>query len=303
MGSETHRHASRRKFPLQATILKHEFTSVKSRKFNLPLFYETWNHKYCSGHDDDTTMLINATIKVRSTKVSLVPYTKAHVPEYHEWMKDPDIQAATASEPLTLAEEYAMQESWRRDGDKLTFIVVKPTLGKERGQGWEGGEEEAIGDVNMFISTRDEDEEGHDGGGEKRVVGELELMIARKAKQGRGYGRAAISLFMVYIISHQKEILEEYARFHDDVNETTVRSDVTRRAKESLDYFSVKIGVANARSIKLFEGLGFEKVSEEANYFGEFELRLSTEWMSVEKMREKYAIESYEEMKYESEEY
>jgi hypothetical protein len=30
-------------------------------------------------------------------------------------MKDPFLQEATASEPLTLEEEYAMQASWRDD--------------------------------------------------------------------------------------------------------------------------------------------------------------------------------------------
>ncbi len=38
-------------------------------------------------------------------------------------------------------------------------------------------------------------------------------------------------------------------------------------------YFRVKIGKDNARSIKLFESLGFVKTEEVANYFGEFELR------------------------------
>lgn len=36
---------------------------------------------------------------------------------YHEWMKSPELQQLTASEPLTLDQEYDMQKSWREDDD------------------------------------------------------------------------------------------------------------------------------------------------------------------------------------------
>lgn len=52
---------------------------------------------------------------VEGGKVILVPYTAAHVPKYHEWMRDPALLQATGSEPLSLDEEYQMQHSWTVD--------------------------------------------------------------------------------------------------------------------------------------------------------------------------------------------
>lgn len=83
-------------------------------------------------------------------KVSLVPYDALHVSKYHEWMQDEWIRGTpvthfpcsplhasptpftasemTASEPLSLPEEYDMQQSWREDAAKCTFIVLDRSL-------------------------------------------------------------------------------------------------------------------------------------------------------------------------------
>jgi hypothetical protein len=44
------------------------------------------------------------------------------VPKYHEWMKSPFLQEMTASEPLTLEEEYEMQTSWHEDEESTNMI-------------------------------------------------------------------------------------------------------------------------------------------------------------------------------------
>ncbi|RMD41890.1 hypothetical protein DV735_g3216, partial [Chaetothyriales sp. CBS 134920] len=111
-------------------------------------------------------MLINSstTVQIRidshshspPSRLALTPYLPVHVPRYHAWMQDPTIRELTASDPLTLAEEYAMQRSWRADADKLTFIVYyhHSSIDKQgkRNQQLQlqlPSEEDMVGDVNL----------------------------------------------------------------------------------------------------------------------------------------------------------
>ncbi|GJN91709.1 hypothetical protein Rhopal_004732-T1 [Rhodotorula paludigena] len=73
-------------------------------------------------------------------------------------MGDEALREATASERLTLDEEYAMQQSWRLDEDKLTFIVhlrdpSAPTPTSDRLSFLAAHNDSAtmIGDVNLFL--------------------------------------------------------------------------------------------------------------------------------------------------------
>lgn len=240
-----------------------------------------------------------------------MPYEKSHVITYHEWMKDEvyllripffaqnltptqEIQEATASEPLSLDEEYAMQTSWRSDPDKLTFIACLPlpNLSESHPQsqsvsvsripaGLFGATDRMIGDVNLFLSPADEDEEG--------CIGELELMIAPVRARRKGYGRATILTFLQYIQAHMNEILEEYKKGKADDAQ-----------KMQLLQLKVKIGSKNEKSIKLFESLGFIKVEEGPNYFGEFELVFEG-LFGEERMRgllERYGVEGYRKLEY-----
>jgi RimJ/RimL family protein N-acetyltransferase len=205
------------------------------------------------------------------------------VPTYHAWMQDADLQAATASEPLTLPEEYAMQQSWRTDNDKLTFIVCLPrqvSSSSNDGSKVQGGSDDSpermLGDINLFL-FEPEDDDGDDDEGElsggtddksNGVVGEIELMIARKDLHRQGYGRAALLSFVGYVLDSWAQIGAEYGS-----------SDVLK----SLDYLRVKINQTNARSIALFESIGFEQTAAGANYFGEIELRWRPDRSALEK--------------------
>lgn len=139
-------------------------------------------------------MRVNRNTVLVGRKVVLVPYRKQHVPRYHEWMKDSLIQEQTASEPLSLDEEYEMQQSWAVDEDKLTFIILarpdeEQTI-QAQGNGSDLGVEDLIsackmvGDVNIFFNQRqDEEEDEDDAKGHSSVKAtvfdaECEIMIA-----------------------------------------------------------------------------------------------------------------------------
>ncbi|NXF91633.1 NAT9 acetyltransferase, partial [Eubucco bourcierii] len=126
-------------------------------------------------------MKINQNTVLQGQKVTLVPYTSAHVPRYHEWMQSEELQRLTASEPLSLEQEYEMQRSWRDDTDKCTFIV----LDRER---WCGQDQDCmVGDVNLFLTNP-----------EDPTLAEVEIMIAEPGYRGRGFGKEATLMMMSY---------------------------------------------------------------------------------------------------------
>ncbi|TGO49741.1 hypothetical protein BCON_0201g00090 [Botryotinia convoluta] len=231
-------------------------------------------------------MLINEHTAVSTNKILLVPYEESHVITYHEWMKDEEIQQATASEPLSLQEEYDMQRSWRTDHDKLTFIICLPeernALSEIR-KGVSDAPAKMIGDVNLFISEAEEDEEG--------CIGEIEIMIAERSARGKGLGISAVVAFLEYLRSNLEKILKEYRKGIQGKKE---------EGKMKLLQLRVKIGGKNIASIGLFESVGFVKVGEGENYFGEVELVFEG-WCGEERVKglmERFGVEGYRECGY-----
>ncbi|XP_019146190.1 N-acetyltransferase 9 isoform X4 [Corvus cornix cornix] len=146
-------------------------------------------------------MKINQDTVLRGKKVTLVPYTAAHVLRYHEWMQSEELQRLTASEPLSLEQEYEMQRSWQDDADthsegaatflfspECTFIVLDSGC-------WPGQAEEnsMVGDVNLFLTNT-----------EDPTLGEIEIMIAEPSYRGRGFGKEATLLMMAYGCCEQR---------------------------------------------------------------------------------------------------
>jgi GNAT superfamily N-acetyltransferase len=190
-----------------------------------------------------------------------------------------------------------MQQSWRQDADKLTFIACLPmpldsTIPADK----DDAPERMIGDTNLFLRVDvvvDDDDDDYEvnNGKKKEVIGEIELMIAEKQNQGRGFGRAALLAFLWFVTRHEEGIISEFSLL-----------DLEEGKGEKMKYLSVKIGQDNKRSLALFESLGFEKVAPEANYFGEFELRRhNLDAGEVARLADKYGIEDYKELAYSEE--
>lgn len=182
-----------------------------------------------------------------------------------------------------------MQRSWRSDADKLTFIICQPSArhyeslpsNTHRRNGdvaadippvmatRDDAPDRMLGDINLFLTEEDDDDcdsadpgqyvsdRGH--GGKKKIVGELEVMVARREFWGKGFSRAAVLLFMMYVVVRRDEIIAAHCGSAD---------------RGVIKHLRVKIHESNVASIGLFESLLFKKKSEIPNYFGEFELVL-----------------------------
>ncbi|KAI8912800.1 N-acetyltransferase 9-like protein [Gorgonomyces haynaldii] len=122
-------------------------------------------------------MRLNEATQLKMDSITLTPYTRDHVVKYHEWMKDPFLQEMTASEPLTLEEEYEMQQSWRSDDDKLTFIIHIDS--------------QMAGDTNLYLNDFYDKQRG-----------EIEIMIAEPQFRGKGYAKHILSIMMDYCTTH-----------------------------------------------------------------------------------------------------
>ncbi|PIN17528.1 putative phosphoglucosamine acetyltransferase [Handroanthus impetiginosus] len=160
-------------------------------------------------------------VSLEGEKVILVPYMKEHVPKYHQWMQDPAILQATASEPLTLDQEYDMQISWVQDPLKQTFIVLDKELVVG---GFVHGEphiEAMVGDVNIFMNDMDDPR-----------MAEVEIMIAEQRSRGKGLAKESVLLMMAFAIENF-----------------------------GIHVFHAKIGESNEASLNLFQKLGFKKIS------------------------------------------
>lgn len=165
-----------------------------------------------------------------------------------------------------------MQRSWRQDPDKLTFITCRPipqSRAHESAQlvPEDEGPSNMVGDINLFLRVDDGDE----GDEQPRLVGEIELMVAEKANQRQGFGRASLLVFLRYVVQKQGQILDEF------VSGSVSLEQKSKLRKEGdgfvFECLSVKIGKENERSLALFESVGFVKVSAEPSFFGEYELR------------------------------
>ncbi|KZS91818.1 hypothetical protein SISNIDRAFT_456399 [Sistotremastrum niveocremeum HHB9708] len=215
-------------------------------------------------------MRLNSRTAIAGSKVVLVPYRKEHVPIYHQWMSSPELLRLTASEPLTLEQEYDMQEKWLVDEDKLTFIILaRPELENKHEARYHHTDDHdqhhsasqqpgsamplpvltltpeeisqlpMIGDVNLFFKGKPSEPE---------FEVEAEVMIADPAYRRTGRASESLQLILTYALTHPHLLVPPQS-------------------------LVVRIGMENEPSIRLFQGLGFHVVKT-VEVFGEVELRL-----------------------------
>ncbi|KAH7928219.1 hypothetical protein BV22DRAFT_1126666 [Leucogyrophana mollusca] len=185
-------------------------------------------------------------------KVVLVPYRAEHVERYHQWMSNPLLRELTASDPLTLDEEYEMQKKWREDPDKLTFIILA------RAADHDVSSLPMAGDVNLFLKGNPGDED---------FEAEAEIMIADPVYRRRGFAYEALRLMLSYVTASS----DEFGHFESPEDNPPPPSPLPIKPT----CLVVRIAQSNAPSISLFERLGFAVVKV-VEVFEEVELRYLT---------------------------
>eukprot|EP00882_Tetradesmus_deserticola_P026708 GHRQ01029488.1.p1 GENE.GHRQ01029488.1~~GHRQ01029488.1.p1 ORF type:complete len:203 (+),score=48.91 GHRQ01029488.1:267-875(+) len=182
-------------------------------------------------------MKLNVNTTIEGQKVILVPYRREHVARYHEWMQDPALQEATASEPLSLEEEYDMQRKWAEDDDKCTFILLDKSRADTPGTGSHGGG--MAGDVNLFFNDHDD-----------HTVAEAEVMVAEAASRRRGVALEALQLFMAYAVKFLRV--------------TKFRVKIGENNAASLALFGTKLGFVEVSRSTVFKEVTLELAVEGA---------------------------------------
>jgi len=163
--------------------------------------------------------------RIEGSRCILVPYLPEHVPIYHSWMQQQHLLDLTASDRLTLEQEYENQISWTRDSNKLTFIILDRSFPSTPGLSTTGGS--MCGDVNVFFHSY------------LPNIGELEVMVAEETSRRKGIAQEAITLMMNYV-RHSFDVHQFIAKI-SAVNES------------SLCLFRDKLGFSVVEYIQAFD--------------------------------------------------
>lgn len=201
-------------------------------------------------------MRLNEHLQLVGTNVILVPYEAKHVQKYHRWMQSEELQELTASEPLTLEQEYAMQQSWREDEDskisfclcfwrnivncdiiclsECTFLILDKAIFNQT------GDEIAalIGDTNIFLLPPDDD------GDDDLKTGEIEIMIAEQPARGKRYGWESTLLMLAF--GAKKLAIRRFRAITKDSNAKAIR-------------MFTKMDFREVKRVAVFQEVTFEK--------------------------------------------
>ncbi|KAJ3807022.1 GNAT domain-containing protein [Lentinula aff. lateritia] len=226
-------------------------------------------------------MLCNKNTVLVGKKILLVPYRIEHVAKYHAWMENEELRTLTASEPLTLDQEYDMQRKWQMDEDKLTFIIlaregdafipdtVNPTDSQVSSL-------PMVGDVNIFFSgtphSVSESTNRPPFDDSQEFTAEAEIMIAEPLYRRRGYAKEALRLMFEYVTGRPTSYFIQNPRVEMSQGEETRQISVKMPHSIPPTSLITRISDTNTPSIKLFEKLGF-RITKHVEVFEEVELR------------------------------
>ncbi|KAJ7143127.1 GNAT domain-containing protein [Mycena crocata] len=211
-------------------------------------------------------MKINENTVLVGKKVVLVPYLPEHVPKYHTWMQDEELRELTASEPLSLEEEFKMQRKWHLDNDKLTFIVcARPDsdaleLGPFAPNDPRISSLAMIGDVNIFL--HDSPSNGNPDDGDD-FYAEVEVMIADREYRRKGLAFEALQLMLGYATASTNNYF---------INRNPSSALQGSPLPVPPTTLLTRITESNLPSIRLFEKLGFH-ITKRVEVFREVEMR------------------------------
>lgn len=241
-------------------------------------------------------MKVNQNTVLLGEKLVLVPYRTEHVPTYHGWMRDRELQILTASEPLSLEEEYQMQQQWLLDEDKLTFIILartenlkEPNSSTALPTKFFAHEELSptdtrvsslpmVGDVNLFLKGSVPSSSNHldfqrprGGDDENRDTfeAEVEIMIAETVYRRRGFAFEALQLILRYATGAPSTYFGSPSSAASAVDATLVSP-----LNIPPTCLVTRISESNTASISLFEKLGF-RLTKKVEVFREVEMRWS----------------------------
>ncbi|KAG0284377.1 N-acetyltransferase 9 [Linnemannia gamsii] len=197
-------------------------------------------------------MLDNENLVLVGQKCVLVPYMKRHVDHYNKWMQSPELLEMTASEPLTIEEEYEMQESWRVDENKCTFIILARETPEQEITPENALVQSMVGDVNLFFNDHDDPHSA-----------EIEIMIAESSYRRKGMGLEALRMMMTYA--------------YQSLGTKRITAKISTENKSSIQLFLTQLGFVQISYSQIFEEVTLERVLTVSGSSSTFASTLSEE--------------------------
>ncbi|KAF8898035.1 hypothetical protein CPB84DRAFT_1781201 [Gymnopilus junonius] len=185
-------------------------------------------------------------------------------------MLDEELRTLTASEPLTLEEEYEMQEKWQLDEDKLTFIILSRHLDSGPVQLPERPAKISPTDehVNIFLHGTIPSLSKSVPSPAIAFHAEVEIMIAEPSFRRNGLAIEALRLMLGYATGQPQAFYPD----SDSTAKTVALGAEPSPLSIPPESLLTRIAETNYPSIRLFEKLGFE-ITKRVEVFQEIEMR------------------------------